>query len=728
MYRILACLLFSFLIAVPCAAAVLDVEAENVQKQGQRVEAFGNVIISGQDITLKSNYVVYDTLTEDIWAAGNVFLKEKGGEITAESLYYNTKRKDVRLEQGSIFVYAEPVIISGKSITRYGEDEYEGDDIVFTPCLGDKPAWSIAAGSFEAPLEKYGHAAHARFQIRDLPIFYLPYLYFPVKLQRQSGLLMPSFSNSTDYGYRAGVPLYLVLGRSADATVTPMNLSSRGLLLTGEFRYRLSEQEDGGLYLEGLMSDKKSGEELPGSVLGTIPDSRWLFRAYQAGGNLTWDVKLASNPDYFRDIGSFYADEAVWRDFYTNEPDDDLEELVSRAQWNVQRKGFTANISGIWTQDLTAQNDDRTLQELPRIALRTNQRKISKTPVFITSELNSVHIYSLDWVQALKNDAQVGFSLPLSYFPFFTLMPSFTQYYRDTYINDNPDLFQSDAIRNLWENRDSSLTSLYNSQFFGDNPGILEDDTYRELWQRREVSLTTTLYSQRFLGGLYHQIAPSISWTHFSRVGGNYDPGDVEDVFPEFLPEDDWNKEFQMRIAIENYIRNSSGWPLADFSLSRVYDYLIREWDYYEANIVLQPVPWFTARHFNRFGREPHPYATIEHWSRLTVRDARDDELYAAEEYNKVDTKSALMGMKVNLVKGLSARFELEYDFLDDRVENSRQALTYTAQCWSVDFYREVEPSEDSTPRETTIGVAANLLGIGQVVRTKRSMTGSSGQ
>ncbi len=728
MRRILVFLLSAFLIAAPCMAEVLDVEAENVQKRGERVEAHGNVIISGQDITLKANYVVYDAVTEDIWASGNVLLKEKGGEITAESLYYNVKRKDVRLENGSIFVYAEPVIISGKSITRYGEDEFEGEEIEFTPCLGDKPSWSIAAGSFRAPLEKYGNASHARFQIRGFPLFYVPYLYFPVKLQRQSGLLLPSFSNSTDYGYRAGVPLYLVLGRSADATITPVNLSSRGLLVTGEFRYRLSEQEEGGLYLENLTSDKKDGEELPGSVLGTIPDSRWLFRAYQTGGNLNWDIKLVSNPDYFRDIGSFYTDSLIWRDIYTTEADDDLEELVSRAQWNIAGKGFAANVSGRWTQDLTARNDGRTLQELPRITLRTSQQKIPHTPVFVTSGLNSVHVYSLDWLQALKNDAQVGLSLPLSYFPYFTLMPSFTQYYRDAHIMDNPDLFQSDSIRGLWESRDSSLAGLYNYDFFADNPGILENDTYRELWQRRDISLNTTLYSRRFLNGLYHQVVPSLTWTHFSRVGGNYDPGDADDLFPELLPEDDWNKEFTMRVAIENYIRNSSGRSLADFSLSRVYDYLIREWDYYEANIVLQPAPWFTARHLNRFGKDPHPYATSEHWSQVSVRDWRDDEFYAAEEYNKIDTKSALAGMKINLVRGLSARFEFKYDFLDDRFENSRQALIYTAQCWSVEFYREVEPSEDTIPRETTIGVTANLLGLGQVVRTKRSVTGSDVQ
>ncbi|MFY9399500.1 MAG: hypothetical protein WAR22_14160, partial [Desulfomonilia bacterium] len=86
----------------------------------------------------------------------------------------------------------------------------------------------------------------------------------------------------------------------------------------------------------------------------------------------------------------------------------------------------------------------------------------------------------------------------------------------------------------------------------------------------------------------------------------------------------------------------------------------------------------------------------------------------------KDETKSALLGVKAVLGRGFSARYELEYDFLEKRYEHSRQGIIYTSQCWSVDIYREVEPSQGEEPRETTIGLALNLLGFGQVLSTER--------
>ncbi len=718
--------------AGPCRAEIkgMEVEAENVQKKAGRVEAYGNVVITGNNMDIRANYVVYDTVKDDVWAIGNCRLKEKGSEMEAEALYYNLTRKDFQLENGSIFIYKEPVIISGKSITRYGEDQYEGSDIEFTPCIGDEPAWSLAAADFEAPLEKYGTAKHVRFQIRDLPVLYVPYLFFPIKLQRQSGVLLPSISHSSDYGYRFGLPLYLVLSRSTDMTITPTLLSRRGLLMLGEYRYRLNEKEYGEVYVESLMKDKWRGDEYgEGTTLDKVPEGRWLFRSFQKGGDLTWDVKLVSAPDYFKDIGTMYGDDMVWKDIITTDSLSLLAELVSRGQYNASGSTFSANFSGRWSQNLTALNDDKTFQELPRATFRLNQRGIPQTPAFVSAEMSSAYVYSIDWTRAFKNNAQAQLSLPLSYFPYFTLMPTVTHYYRDSYISHNSGMFQSDSIRQSWENRDPAITSSYSPAFFGNNPGVLEEDPYREIWQRRDLSITTTLYSSRFMDGLYHQVAPSVAWTYFSRMEGNYDPHDPEDFFPELLAQDEWNREFTLKPSIDNYIRNRAGESLVEFSLSRVYNYLTKEWDYYEGNLVFKPVSWLTGRHLNRFGKKPHPWATLEHWSQFNVQDPRGDELYASEEYNNAaQTKTAVIGMKLFVMKGLDVRFETKYDFHRDHFVLSRQGVQYTSQCWGVDFYRLTEDEIDNLPRETTVGVTVNLLGLGQVIHTKRSREGSIGQ
>ncbi|HQG32348.1 MAG TPA: LPS assembly protein LptD, partial [Deltaproteobacteria bacterium] len=662
---------------------------------------------------------------DDIWAVGGTRLQEKSGEVSAETLYYNVRRKDFRLENGTVFLYKQPVIMTGESITRYGEDMYEGNNIQYTPCLGEPPAWSLKTSRFNAPVEKYGNASGVRFQVREFPVVYVPYLIFPVKLQRQSGFLAPAVGTSSDYGTRLGLPYYRVLGRSADATITPNYLSERGLLMAGEFRYRLDEERQGELYAESLIDDRKGGEELTGGVLDTIPDSRWLFRSSQTGGNLTWDVKLVSNPDYFRDIGSVYGTETPWRDTLAADQGRSIEELVSRGQWNSAMKGFTMNVSGLWKQDLIVPSNSKTFQELPRVSVRMTQKNIPGTPVYVSSEINSVNIYSIDWTRAIKDTAQVQLSMPLSFFPYFTLTPSYTQFYRDAHITSNPEEFQSDEIRQRWEAEDATITSLYDSNFFSDNPGVLDKDNYYELWERRDVTMNTTLYSRRFLDGLYHQMVPSVSWTYLSRVGGNYDPGDPDDFFPEFLPEDEWAKENYIKVSLENYIRNRSGQPLYEVSLSRIYDYLLREWDYYEANLVAQPVPWFTARHLNRFRSADYPTATIEHWTHLSLKDSRGDELYGSEEYNRLDTTTARIGVKANLVRGFSARTEFNYDFRQDRFNDFLTAVTYTSQCWSLTVYRDVEQSDIYAPRDTTVGVTVNLLGLGDVVRTRRTVSGS---
>ena len=694
MRRPLILLIAGIFLPMVLAAEVIDVEAESVLRRGSRIEASGRVVIRGEDMLLKANYVVYDSATEDLFASGNCHLEEEGGELDAQLLHYNIRRKDFRLEQGSVLIYAEPVIISGERITRYGQDVYEGDGITYTPCLGEPPDWSIGAGRLHVPVEGYGRVYHARARVRDIPVFYFPFLLFPAKFQRQSGLLFPELSQSSDYGYRVGVPLYLVLGRSADFTLTPTWLSDRGLMWLGEFRYRLDEEREGFLYGESL-SDRMGGEELQGGVSPVIPDARWLFKASQTGGNLTWDINLVSHADYLRDIGPFYGDERAWKDPASSggfADDEDREELISRAQWIIPGRGFSASLSGRFKQDLTVEDNGLTLQELPRLRARMRSRKIPHTPVLVSSDMTSVRVYSRDWIEAVKNNAQVGLSLPLSLGPYLTVLPAYREIYRDTHITDHLEAY--------------------------------EDDTYSEHWQERSVLLTTALYSRRFAGGLYHQVVPSASWAYRTRYGGNYDQGDPLDLFPDLLSGDEWEKEHDLSLSLENYIRDPSGRALAELTLSRSYSYIDSEWDYVEARLRLSPVPWLTAQHTNRFDRLPRrSYASIEHWSRLTLRDWRGDELYAAEEYIRGpldETKSALLGVKAVLGRGFSARYELEYDFLDRRYEHSRQGIIYTSQCWSVDIYREVEPSDGEEPRETTIGLTLNLLGFGQVLSTER--------
>jgi len=689
----LIAIIIGYLIEGTAAGMMLTVEADEVQKTGPRIEAYGNVVVTGEGTTLKADYIVYDTSTEDIWATGDCRLNEERGEVNAFSLYYNAKRKDMHIENGWALIYEGPMKLSGQSISRYGEDFYSGGSVEYTSCLGLPPAWSLKAQDIEIPAEGYAKANDVQFTVDSLPVLWIPSLLYPAMLKRHSGILFPEISQSSDYGFRFGLPLYIVLGRSLDVTLTPTYLSRRGFLMKNELRYCLDYEQAGSLYLETIHDHKGDEKSQEGNILPKIPNDRWFFKANQTGGNLTWDINLVSNADYFRDIGTFYGSSystaSITEDINTLN-DSHLEELISRAQWVNSGSGISVAVSGQWKQNLLVEDNGQTLQELPKLSARLRERSIPYTPLRVSSEFSSIRVYTTDSIEAMKDNGEIEASWPVSVYPFFTLRPFIGDMYRDT--------------------------------FFSENEGKFPESTYGENWQTRGASLSTAFYSTRFGNGLYHQIIPEISWEYQSRYGGNNTAKDPDDLFPVLLTGDDIQKTSDVDLSLANYIRDSTGRSLADTSLTWTYDYIEDRWRTINAKVNLQPVSWLTASHTNTFDKEPRrPYATQEHSTRISLSDERSDELHLALDFNRLDTELMKLGTKVMLTRGFSVGLEAGYDYRRHAYEHSLESIGYTSQCWVMEIMRKVDPAKEGTPRKTTFSLTVRLLGLGDV-STSQSM------
>lgn len=686
-----ACILF--LVEGVVFGGMLTVEADLLQREGSRIEATGNVVVAGEDLTLKADYIVYDTDTDDIWASGDCSLADARGEVRAAALSYNARRKDMHIQDGSLTAYEGAMRISGESITRYGQEYIRARSVEYTSCLGTPPDWSLKIEDLDIPVGGYGQGRDVRFMIRQRPLIRIPWLLFPAKLYRHSGLLFPELSHGSDYGYRIGLPGYLALSRSVDATVTPTWLSQRGLLAKGELRYSLDRERNGLIYVESLR-DLKGGGPSDGGVEKTVADERWFFSARQTGEDLNWDIDLASAPDYFRDIGTFMNDNALQEDRPVRDlnmlDDSRIEDLVSRAQWVGSRWGLSYALSGIYRQDLTTDDNGMTIQQLPRLSIRLRQRSIPFTPLKTTAEASTVRLTSGDSVDAFKDSAQVEVSLPLSVYPYFTLKPYVREYYRDT---------------RLAGTRDGH-----------------DDSLYAERWLTRGATLSSALYSSRFLNGLEHQMVPELSLTYRSRYGGNHEPTDVQDIFPEILPDDRWEKACDLEASIGNYIRDPSGASLADLIVGSTYSHLVDEWKEIGIEANLRPAPWIAASHRNVLDRDGKgPYATMEHSSTLSISSQRKDKLFLGYEYNRLDTGLLMAGMNLVLSRGISASFDARYDHLNHRFSTAAQGVGYTSQCWAVEIRRKAESSEGDTPSKTTWSFNVRLLGMGDIFQPKQA-------
>lgn len=691
-----------FLIALIClsvqagaAAKMLDVEADEMFRTGQRIEAYGNVVVTGEDITLKADYVVYDMASEDIWATGDCTMKDAKGEVGAEALSYNARRKDLHIESGTVFSYDQALRISGDSITRYGEEYFSGNQVEFTHCLSDPPDWSIAADALEIPVGGYGTAEDARFKVHSWTLFRVPWMPFPADLSRHSGLLFPELGHGSDYGYRFGQPVYVVLGRSLDWTFTPTLLSRRGLLVKNEVRYCLDFDRSGLVYLETLQ-DRKGGDPSEKGVLKDIPSGRWFVKAEQSGTNLDWDVNLVSTVDYFRDIGTFYDPRFMKEESAAgagNQLDDShLTELISRFQWMDSFHGVSLSVSGQFKQDLTKPDNGKTLQEVPKFTARMSERTIPFTSLRLSSEVSSIRIYTTDDIGASKDNAQASVSWPITAYPYFTFRPYLREIYRDTLLTETKDRFS--------------------------------DSTYQEHWEERGATLSTTLYSSRFAGGLYHQMMPSVSLTHLSRIGGNYDVNDPDDVFPQLMTGDDWAKTVNMGLGLANCLRNDQGASLGELSVDSYYSYVDHKWNNINVRSSLTPASWVSVSHTNIFSRSSlRPYATSEHSTRLALSDPRGDTLSLGVEYHRPDAKLLTSGVQAKLTSGLTAGYEMKFDSIEHRFDSQIHTLNYNSQCWSVVVERRVTARENNAPTKTTWSLNVKLLGMGDLMRTGRGDT-----
>ncbi|MFU8816965.1 MAG: LPS-assembly protein LptD, partial [Pseudomonadales bacterium] len=167
----------------------------------------------------------------------------------------------------------------------------------------------------------FGTARHAVLRVRGVPVFYAPYIRFPVTDERQSGWLFPNLSYRERDGFDISLPYYFNLAPNYDATLSPRQVGDRGAGVEGSFRYLSRWQQSSFrgalLYQDDLYDGELSRGDFEqlrnlGQVTGEFePANRWLYgmrHAGRLGGFSTLiDYTAVSDRDYFRDLGNQFG-------------------------------------------------------------------------------------------------------------------------------------------------------------------------------------------------------------------------------------------------------------------------------------------------------------------------------------------------------------------------------------------------------------------------------------
>lgn len=319
----------------------------------RKMRALGNASITRGKQTILGDVIDYDVENDELHVEGNARINVGNGNITGPELHMRLSESIGEMKDASIILFKTPepnaaqdatnssapnnlssasnhesitnVILDNvnqnsttqdnqtltpksllsstqsrgdaKAIFFEGQDKKRLIDARFTTCAAGVDDWYIKAK--ELTISDYtesGVAKNAYIEFKGVPILYTPWISFSYNNLRQSGLLTPTIGSTSRSGFEVATPFYWNISPNMDATITPRELSKRGVQLQTEFRY-LGDTFSGMDSFEYLPNDSQSNST---RYYANLKHQQTFGNGWSAG----YSVERISDNQYFADLST----------------------------------------------------------------------------------------------------------------------------------------------------------------------------------------------------------------------------------------------------------------------------------------------------------------------------------------------------------------------------------------------------------------------------------------
>jgi len=236
-------------------AVYLEADTGSIKAEGiSRLQ--GNVIIQQNTTQFNTNSASFDRANNLVIAKGNVILRTSGVKFKSNAVKYNLKNHNGTIQQAEYEVGSGENKTQGRSqkIDLINQDEIKLQEATFSSCPVVNPSWQIQSSEITINNKtETGTAKDVTFNIKGVPVFYLPKFNFSLNNNRKSGFLTPAVRLQSNAGIF--LPYYFNLAPNYDATITTSINQRQGLKFDTEFRY-LTEKHQGTFLYDFIPQDK----------------------------------------------------------------------------------------------------------------------------------------------------------------------------------------------------------------------------------------------------------------------------------------------------------------------------------------------------------------------------------------------------------------------------------------------------------------------------------------
>jgi len=290
-------------IDVPPTEADLEVSADDSEVTEGTLFFSGNVRVQQGYRFVTADEVQIDRQNETAVASGQVTLREPGIVLTGAKIRYDSISERADLTDAQYVLHTRQLSGTAQELTRQANGDIDITEGAMTFCAPDDPSWVLQASEITIdPDRGEGQAWGAKLRVAGVPVFYLPWVRFPVDSRRKTGLLFPDLGSDSRGGIDMTQPIYFNLAPNYDALYRPRHIEERGLLHQAQGRW-LSEsigywEASGGW----IGDDSKYQDDNP-----NIDSDRWLIHTEHKGQfGAAWRTKInfnrVSDPEYVKDI------------------------------------------------------------------------------------------------------------------------------------------------------------------------------------------------------------------------------------------------------------------------------------------------------------------------------------------------------------------------------------------------------------------------------------------
>ena len=369
-------------------------------------------------------------------ADGNIRFWDEGLYISGESAHVDLETDFATVDEASYVVLDAHASGAAGRVTLTNRDLLRIDDATYTTCNPDDEVWALDASQIELDrVTEWGSARDVFVRFKGTPIFYSPYLTFPLTDKRKSGFLTPSYRVSGQTGFEATLPYYWNIAPEQDATFGLRGMTRRGVLLQGEYRY-LTHYGEGQAGLEYLPNDAVRGGDR--AAFAFEHDG-----SFAPGWNTDIDIDWVSDKNYFEDLGTNL--DIASRRFLQRRGD---------LRYHQRRWSILARVQDYQTIDETIAAASRPYKRLPQLYFRASTpSRNRRLNADVTAEF--VYFDRSSSVTGARIDVEPSLSYPMRTAATFLipkLSAEYTNYSLDgtaTGAEDNPDrllpTFSTDA-------------------------------------------------------------------------------------------------------------------------------------------------------------------------------------------------------------------------------------------------------------------------------------------